>query len=490
MDNDIKGYIASVVPSNISDRRRKLLSDELESHIYDKIDHYEEIGYTKEQSIKKALEEMGEGEEVKRSINNSFDELYHEKGWLAFLAFVVICLFNFLSFIFDTWVFSIDSNSFLNDYSVIISSLMVGFVIWLIGFARRNKYKKTLLAVAIANSMIGISFFFDFYPQAAFYSVGSYMFYIIECFTPFSIISIDVADNINECCVYYGTFVFLFVTSIYCFVASGKLLIESAREIKNPRKSAVRFNVVLTVIIALNCILYPFATNYIGDYPDWFVSTSNEGFSAEVLELYSKLESTEDYDEAAYILKNAGYTTTEEYKKTLSRKSKKQFKTRLKEIKFLHDSYEFWFAPTGNTDNAVSLFIKKDDNGKLVGVGIEDGYNTGTEYSNYDFSHYCYRDDNIQKCKAEFEKLRLGDKEEAVMGIFGKKYGDVFTKFSEKVDGKTKHFYRVHCGNNDAEYIDYYFDFTFENGLLIEGKLNYEQGLEFGDYVLKSETVN
>ncbi len=98
MDNEIKKYIASVVPSNIPDKRRKLLSDELESHIYDKVDHYEEIGYTKEQSIRKALEEMGEGEEVKRSINVCFEDLYHEKTWWSILAFGAVNILNILSF--------------------------------------------------------------------------------------------------------------------------------------------------------------------------------------------------------------------------------------------------------------------------------------------------------------------------------------------------------------------------------------------------------
>jgi len=143
MENKIKGYIASVVPSNISDRRRKLLSDELESHIYDKIDHYEEIGYTKEQSIKKALEEMGEGEEVKRSINACFEKLYHEKTWWAFAVGIGIFLINFIFGYFGIWVVNIVEYAGDPNFLMMLASLaVICFVIGTMIYAVKKDIQK------------------------------------------------------------------------------------------------------------------------------------------------------------------------------------------------------------------------------------------------------------------------------------------------------------------------------------------------------------
>ena len=69
--NKIESYVDSVIPKNIPKYKQKILRDEIEAHIYDRIDFYTEIGYDNDASINKALADMGEDEETKSSAPKS-----------------------------------------------------------------------------------------------------------------------------------------------------------------------------------------------------------------------------------------------------------------------------------------------------------------------------------------------------------------------------------------------------------------------------------
>lgn len=60
MDKRIESYLDSVIPEKLSKRRQKLIREELRDHISDHIDFYTEIGYSEDESIQKALADMGD----------------------------------------------------------------------------------------------------------------------------------------------------------------------------------------------------------------------------------------------------------------------------------------------------------------------------------------------------------------------------------------------------------------------------------------------
>ena len=82
----VSDYLDAAVPKGLTESRRKLLTEELESHIYDKAEHYMEIGYPEEESFEKAIEAMGDAE----SVNEQFSELYGESEWQVILTYVVL----------------------------------------------------------------------------------------------------------------------------------------------------------------------------------------------------------------------------------------------------------------------------------------------------------------------------------------------------------------------------------------------------------------
>lgn len=60
MDKRIEDYLDSVVPERLSKRRKMLIREEMQNHISDHIEFYTEIGYGEDESIQKALADMGD----------------------------------------------------------------------------------------------------------------------------------------------------------------------------------------------------------------------------------------------------------------------------------------------------------------------------------------------------------------------------------------------------------------------------------------------
>lgn len=102
MEERISEFIANYIPKRITKETRYKLQYELESHIYDRIDYYTEIGYTEEESLEKALNDFGDDKETKEQIKKQMGEI-HRPDTLADLftfgiPFVVILTLSFYIF--------------------------------------------------------------------------------------------------------------------------------------------------------------------------------------------------------------------------------------------------------------------------------------------------------------------------------------------------------------------------------------------------------
>ena len=74
MDKRIESYLDSVIPEKLSKRRQKLIREELRDHISDHIDFYTEIGYSEDESIQKALADMGDDGGVTAMVKKDFEK--------------------------------------------------------------------------------------------------------------------------------------------------------------------------------------------------------------------------------------------------------------------------------------------------------------------------------------------------------------------------------------------------------------------------------
>ena len=78
MDKRIEEYLDSVIPEKLSKRRQKLIREELQNHISDHIEFYTEIGYGEDESVEKALADMGDDGGVTEMIKKDFEKVYGE----------------------------------------------------------------------------------------------------------------------------------------------------------------------------------------------------------------------------------------------------------------------------------------------------------------------------------------------------------------------------------------------------------------------------
>lgn len=80
MNNKINEFIESLLPDDINQTKKESLKFELESHILDAIEFYEENGFSYEKSVEKALSDFCNDEKTKNTIKNTFANLYGENS--------------------------------------------------------------------------------------------------------------------------------------------------------------------------------------------------------------------------------------------------------------------------------------------------------------------------------------------------------------------------------------------------------------------------
>ena len=493
--NRINDYVNSLVPSNIPKRKRQDIREELLTHISDRVDYYKEIGYDTDSSIDKALCDMGEDETVKNNIRNEFEELHFERTWWSLVACAVILVMNFLCYPTGNWVTSADFNDEPDVFKALVSFGMIFVALFGIAFARVKNYRKMLVGIGVANVVVAGCFLFCFYPQSAFYVLDINTICLLDRFTP--IYMNDIFQYYVGGFFYYGCIAFLGLTSLYCFVTSVRIKKSTAKRVKKPKGRLIAFSVAYIAVVVFSCCIYPWSEAYERDYPMWFNEYS-KCISEETATLYENIDLLDDYDTVAAYLSENGWMTLETYEQALDWVTAKQFRGELRRFSF-EEEYEVWFNPEKLKEIAGNGFVavRKNDDNKIIGKSIG---NIDTDiYNEYGFAYsstgYERRDD-MQELIAAFDSLKKGDREEAVLAVFGSdigavfQYGEVYTKAASLENGKLKTYYRVYCfGTVYPEekswydrVQDRYFEFTFENGLLTDGKMHwndYPDGYEY-----------
>jgi len=325
------------------------------------------------------------------------------------------------------------------------------------------------MGIGVSNLVIGISLFLCFYPQSAVWTAYYNLCYVLDKLN--IIYAKDYFENCDTVC-FWASIAFAIAISA-CSIIFSFTIEEMKLKKKDITVKLMSFSLV--VLSIATCVMFPLSTSYEENYKVWFDETNNY-ISADSEAIYESLEKVESYEECVSILKSDGYTNREDYEKTLDKDRLHQFKGNMKKFRFFDGAYEVWFNPNEYISGNDFVFIKKDDNGKVVGLGIGNGCEM---HDGYDFGfhgmEYMITDD-MQKCMDKFKSLKLGDSEEDVMSFYGHKQGYIYTKFTERTDGKIKNYYRVYCFNddeyyNESDYSNYLIELTFEDNLLTEGTL-------------------
>lgn len=154
----IEEYLEKAVPKMVSARKHERIRDELMSHILDKVDFYIEIGYSEKEAYVKALNEMGEPEQI----ISQFEEVYREKKIYSRIAFaIIICtdLFAAVTGIGATIIsFFFKDPLWLTYESLVFSNIFLFCVAVTVLYAYKEKHPSMLKAVGFAHLLMSVPF--------------------------------------------------------------------------------------------------------------------------------------------------------------------------------------------------------------------------------------------------------------------------------------------------------------------------------------------
>lgn len=485
--NRITEFVDSFIPKNLPKSRAVSLKEELTCHLLDKKDYYEKIGYDESVSIDKAIEDFGTDEESSNYIYGEFEELYSEKNIFAVMAFVGIAVMNIVCLFSGLFVISGDFHDYPNPLGACVSFLIIFAVFLMIALARIKKYRKTLIAIGVANVLIAGSFLMSIYPQFASFTLGFNTLYFIDRFTPYSIR--PIIDAYQEDMLSMAlNWLFLLLPALYCFIEAARIRKGAARSVKRPKIKVAVFSTLFLLLTAVSCFMLTVSEDYVRHYPKWFRVGGN-GITEESQQRFDEITIGDTYSEVCSRLQSSGYVTIDAYKASLDKQTKKQFESEMQKYTFA-DGYEIWFNPDREPEYKNGFVGVKQKNGIITAKGVGNmeepmqnvkvtNFGDTFGYTNYDCNH------DMPAMLAYFRALQKDDFETDVMGRFGEEFGIVYAKRISVENDKTEHYYRVYChGNMDAntnnEEGTYeaimardsrYIELEFENGMLTKGVL-------------------
>ena len=323
------------------------------------------------------------------------------------------------------------------------------------------------------------------------FAVSSNIMYLIDAFTPISLsYLLTVNDAAVTLSVLEGT---LLIPALYCFITAAKIKKAVHKQVKNPKKKITIFSIIFFFVAIASSILYPVSEKYIDDYPVWLESYNN-CISDESEEKFNEIVIGESYTVVSNYLRANGYMTTEDYKNSLDRLTKKQYSQNLKEFDFAK-GYEIWFKPGAHIEGNGFVGIKQENGvvtAKAIGNLEENIYSEDNRFGYYDIEHFS----DMPAMLNYVSSLKKGDIEEDIMSKFGSEFGLVYTKHFSVENSKEINYYRIHCYgtiNPDAQSYDRedsrYIELTFENGLLVSGTMYDEVYLENSTEVRSEKIV-
>lgn len=492
--NKITEFVDNFIPKNLSKKQKAKLKDELICHILDKKDYYEEIGYSESESLEKAIEDFGTDEKDIKYINQEFENLYSERNWFGVVAFFAVCLINLLCFPLDLWVMTADLNRYPEPLTVFGGFCIIFLILFIIAVLRIKMYRKSLIAVGVANILITASLLLCVYPQDVSYAIVYNLIYLLDVLTPISMT--DIILNYAYLTLSQMLFwIIPIIIALYCFITAIRIKKGWAKTVKKPVIKAAVFAGVFFVIAVISSILYIPSEKHIDDYPKWFYRQSN--YITETSEnCFTEISIGDSYDEACDILHAKGYVSIEEYKQTLDRITLKQFNGELEAYAF-YDEFEIWFMPD-NTDYCNNFIGIKSNDGKITGIAIgdicksvyvkKDTLIDKGLYFGYRKGGYGH---NTPEAIRRFGLLKKGDSEKYALSQLNEDNGVIYGKIFYTENGKEKHIYRIYSYNTEFEDNYYiwgevdvrYFELIFENEKLIAGTMYDEVNLEEGTSV-------
>lgn len=427
MDKRIESYLDSVIPEKLSKRRQKLIREELRDHISDHIDFYTEIGYSEDESIQKALADMGDDGGVTAMVKKDFEKVYGEKIWMPILAFVLTMLMLFAAIYCGVWILSADSKGSPGVFEVIASFAIILVMSFAMVFAYRKGLKKTLLAIGIPNLLFGATLISSGYTQPAIYALVCDICFMLEKLTP--LITYKFASE-QELVGEYIAYAAGVATDIG-FALAALVLFIKLRKKGTPKKKSKKGIIITASVLCAAAIgltfMYTGTEKFYRSYK--YVMNgkkfeTSDGICKQSEAAFESIDLGMDYNEAVRRLHVQGYMPFDEYRKTQSREMSKRLKYSLGELELTvtDEGYTVFINPNifyddndiyGRNGSNGFVYLRADSDGCVESKGVGSGTKPGDGSYSVTFSS----DDNsdgitegiVENCSVSSKFFTLKD---------------------------------------------------------------------------------
>lgn len=383
MDERIERYLDSVVPDKLPEKRRKLIREELQNHISDHIDFYTEIGYGEDESIQKALADMGDDGGVIEMVKKDFEKVYGEKIWMPILAFVLTAAVIIIAIFCGVWILSADSKGSPNAFEIFASFAVILAFSFALALAYRKGLKKTLLAIGIPNLLFGASLFFSGYTQPAIYALIYDVCLLLEETTPLTMYK--VVDTAEYIVLIAGVAVDIGF-AIVSVILYNRLRKNGVPEKSGKKKIIITASVLCAAAICLT-LAYGKSENYFNKY-EYVMNgcrfETSDGICEQSEAAFDSIELGMSYDEAKRKLRVQGYMPFDEYCGTQSRGMSKRLKYSLSELDLIvtDEGYTVFINPnifydysgaSGRNYSNGFVYLREDSEGCVESKGVGNG---------------------------------------------------------------------------------------------------------------------
>ena len=461
----IEEYLEKAVPKMVSARKYDRIRDELMSHIADKVDFYIEIGYSEKEAYVKALNEMGEPEQI----SSQFEEVYREKKIYSRIAFAVIIFTDLFAAVIGIGAtiisFFFKDPLWLTYESLVFSNIFLFCVAVTVLYAYKEKHPSMLRAVGFAHLLMSV----PFVSGSVYYPVGVR---IIE------FISSELSTDLQKM-IFMPTAISLTVFLV-CIVLASRVKKEN-----RPALSGKGFCFGVTAFL---CISVLSCSNITLSNITLVESMNAPNFSdselvgiiesrnsiKELDRLYATINEKSTFEDADRILRKAGYIPHTELHTVIKDEDDLNY--------ILLTIEEDFGVDTGKETVYVKndQYISIQSDASFVIPHSEGGtlnykkmyYGTQKRHPDISFYiEYFFFDVNLVEMAADdFEELRIGDNEESALETIKNTctIQSIKTEYTENGEIRT---YTFETEENDPDNY-YYFEgtLTFDsNGKLVSG---------------------
>lgn len=410
----VEEYLDRVIPEKISPKMQEELRKEIEGHIYDRVDFYIEIGFDEEAALKKAVEQMGETDSVKRN----FNALYCDSTPKAIFLFSGICIWNLMAVIYAFGYMNFVDPIIYSLPSVAVMTVFLAMFVFLTVYTikcARQKLTKQLLSIVSAFTLVSLG---SFITSGIFFPIINGGKLVVKYLTSFP------GD---------GSDIDIYVANIVSVILFAVLSFRAYENISTFRKKPRRLSLKQITTILLACcvcflVLYGFAFS---KYEWWyntedFSETSEEEYisviTEEQREIYNGIESENYISETDKELTEKGFIKQKSYEAFIKNYifpygTKELLEERISETGgngYAIYSYTHTMNEENEYDDIISsIMVSYNKNGEIIyKLFIPDTDNTFSSfyYLNYDDGYevkeWC---DNLRKgeaCKTALDFIR------------------------------------------------------------------------------------